>query len=122
MTPPNEKFVYILSQRISKFTNNSQFIVQKLKLMTDIFDNFPSVKEKFQQDRKICLYHNNEISAILSQKTRCIGILKQENVSLIALFHCLILKISVLHFLKQTPKRGSWIQMLQFFSMYVKML
>lgn len=79
--------------------------------MTDIFDNFPSVKEKFQQDRKICLYRKNEISAILCQKTRCIGIFK-ENVSLIALFHCLILKISVLHFLKQTPKKGSWLQML----------
>lgn len=54
--------------------------------MIDIFDNFPSVKEKFQQDRKTCFHHKNGISAILSQKTRCIGILKQENVSLIALF------------------------------------
>lgn len=90
--------------------------------MIDIFDNFPSVKEKFQKDQKTCSHHKNGISAILSQKTRYIGILKQENVSLIALFHCLILKIPVLHFLKQTPKNESWIQMLQFFSIYAKML
>lgn len=90
--------------------------------MIDIFDNFPSVKEKFQQDRKTCFHHKNGISAILSQKTRYIGILKQENVSLTALFHCLILKIPVLHFLKQTPKNKSWVQMLQFFSIYARML
>lgn len=41
--------------------------------------------------RKISFYHKKETPAILSQKTKSSGILKQENdVSLIALFHCLI--------------------------------
>lgn len=35
-------------------------------------------------------YRKNETQAMLSQRTSCIRIWKQEKVSLIALFHCLI--------------------------------
>jgi len=58
---------------------------------------------------------------MLSQKTKSIRILKQENdVSLIALFHCLI-TIENICFLSRLYKE-SRIRMLKFFNIYVQML